>query len=113
MVGDLVVEAGAQVVVRRSELVALLLQLLGTHAQQLGAFAPHLEPGLVVADAVAQRAAHAVHLGEIGATIGRGGEDRHHLGGPAVVAGVVLKVLRRGGFIGRVHRNPPEGERKR
>ena len=82
---DLVVVRGAHQAGGGGELVALALRVAAARLDDVAHARPFVEPGLVVAELVLQRAADAVDLVDLGAAPGRGGEAEQQPHRPAVV----------------------------
>ena len=81
----LVVAAGAHEARRRGLFVALALFVAPARLDLVAHAGPFLEPGIVVADMIFERAADAVHLVDLDAGPWRGGEADQQAHRPAVV----------------------------
>jgi len=99
VIGDLVVEAGAQIIRCGRERMTPPLGVFAAPAVEIRAFAPCAKPGVVVAHAAAKRARDAVGFRKIGAAVLRGPDHDEHLGRPAVITGEIHEVLWRLGCV--------------
>ena len=85
----LVVAARAQKARRRGALVAVLLLLAPARLDLIAHAGPLLEPGVVVADVILERAPDPVHLVDLDAGPRRGGQADEQAHRPAVVVGEI------------------------